>query len=87
MDSARQTCLLRERGALHHIARGAPPGCGASGFSLHDLLSDRVVHAQIRDQLLQPGVLLFEFLQALGLTRGHVAVLGSPATVRLLPDA
>ncbi len=45
-----------------------------------------LVQMSIRQQLLQPGVLLLQFLQPLSLLRFHPAILVPPAVIRRLTD-
>jgi hypothetical protein len=50
------------------------------------LALDPHIQSLMRHQLLQPRVLLLEFLKLLGHLRIHPAVLRSPAVLRLLAD-
>ncbi len=50
------------------------------------LLQNQHVQSLLRHKLLEPIVLLLEFLNLFGHLRVHLPVLGSPAVVRLLTD-
>ena len=57
-----------------------------SEFSRGHLLQARVIERLIGHQPLQPGVLLLEGLQSLGLVKAEAAVLFAPPVLRLLAD-
>ena len=69
------------------VARRPSPrhaaACLGSEFSRCDVLQDRVVQGLVGDELLEPGILLLQLLQALGLVDPHPAVFLPPAVVAL----
>lgn len=58
-----------------------------SPFSPDQLLQRRLVQLRFGQQLLEPGVLLLELTQPLGVRDLHAAVLGLPAINRVLDNA
>ena len=63
------------------------PACGKGlVFSLESFLQDQPVERQLGHGLLQPLVLAFEILEALGLVELEATVFASPAIVALLRD-
>ena len=83
-DSARAT--FRDIGVNGRAQR--TPACGKGlVFSLESFLQDQLVERQLGHGLLQPIVLAFEILQALGLVELQAAILAPPAIVALLRDA
>jgi hypothetical protein len=65
---------------------GAALAVRGSEVSRRDLLEHVDVEGLVGHQLLQPGVLGFEFFEPLGLVGLHTAVLGKPAMPRRLSD-
>src|SRR3984957_14664872 len=75
--------------ALRHAANHEQPlfaGASGSVVSPEGLLQDCLVELRLGQQLLQPLVLLIEFLQPLGFFGLHPAILIPPTAERLLAD-
>src|SRR6185369_2577650 len=68
--------------------RAQPPDADAPGSEVWagGLTQDRLVQLRVRQQALEPRVLLFQLLETLGLVHLQPAVLLAPAVVGLIGD-
>lgn len=72
--------------ALHKMRDRLPLRSGRYHFS-EEILQGRIVEHRIRQQPLQPGVLVLKALQPLGLADIHPAILGLPLVDGRIADA